>query len=133
MSKSTIPEQMALPDGTVFPLVYSPPAGSHLQWAKDNRLDLAQELKQHGAILFRGFEIHSAEDFQHFVEALGIKPLPYVGGAAVRHTVYKDVHTTNESPPDQPIPFHHEMAQVPKYPECLFFYCFVAPTSGVFI
>jgi hypothetical protein len=80
--------------------------------------------------LFRGFPITGPEDFSDLVEALGIKPLPYVGGAAVRHTVYKDVHTTNESPPDRIIPFHHEMAQVPLYPECLFFYCNQAPPKG---
>ena len=36
----------------------------------------------------------------------------------------------NEAPSDQLIPFHHEMAQVPKYPSHLFFYCDVAPKSG---
>ena len=41
-------------------------------------------------------------------------PLPYVGGAAPRNTVYKDIHTTNESPPDQPIPFHHEVYFFPS-------------------
>ena len=34
-------------------------------------------------------------------------PKPYVGGAAVRHVVVGDVFTSNESPPDQSIPFHH--------------------------
>jgi hypothetical protein len=107
--------------------------------------------------------------FSDFVEALGVSPLPYVGGAAPRNTglsftflsyfsslltlssllslspcknmklaknkvhlneVYKDVHTTNESPPDQPIPFHHEMAQVPLYPKSVLFYCLVPPVTG---
>nr|VDD14570.1 unnamed protein product [Brassica rapa] len=36
----------------------------------------------------------------------------------------------NESPPDQKIPFHHEMAQVPEFPSKLFFYCEVEPNSG---
>ncbi len=34
-------------------------------------------------------------------------PKPYVGGAAVRHVVTGAVFTSNESPPDQSIPFHH--------------------------
>jgi hypothetical protein len=41
-----------------------------------------------------------------------------------------DVHTTNESPPNEPIPFHHEMAQVPLYPKELLFYCDLAPKTG---
>ncbi|CAN6970928.1 unnamed protein product [Brassica rapa subsp. trilocularis] len=36
----------------------------------------------------------------------------------------------NESPPDQKIPFHHEMAQVPEFPSKFFFYCEVEPNSG---
>ena len=80
-----------------------------LEWAAANKKSLALELRQQGAILFRGFPIHCAEDFQDFVDALGIENLPYVGGAAVRHQIYKGIHTTNESPPNQPIPFHHEM------------------------
>nr|VDC71798.1 unnamed protein product [Brassica rapa] len=36
----------------------------------------------------------------------------------------------NESPPDQKIPFHHEMDQVPEFPSKLFFYCEVEPNSG---
>jgi hypothetical protein len=50
-------------------------------------------------VLFRDFPINSAVDFQEFVESMGVKPLPYLGGAAVRNVIYKDVHTTNESPP----------------------------------
>lgn len=34
------------------------------------------------------------------------------------------------SPPESVIPFHHEMAQVAKYPKHLFFYCDVAPSIG---
>jgi hypothetical protein len=78
-------------------------------WAAAHKSSLALELRKQGAILFRGFPINSAEDFQDFVDALGIENLPYVGGAAVRHQIYKGIHTTNESPSDQPIPFHHEM------------------------
>ena len=34
------------------------------------------------------------------------------------------------SPPDQPIPFHHELAQTPNPPAYIFFYCDVEPESG---
>jgi alpha-ketoglutarate-dependent taurine dioxygenase len=102
----------------------------YIAWAENNKAALAAELAKYGAIVFRGFPFTTPQDFSDFVEALGAKPLPYVGGAAVRYTVYKDVHTTNESPPDQKIPFHHEMAQVPKFPQQLFFFCEVAPAKS---
>ena len=34
------------------------------------------------------------------------------------------------SPPDQPIPFHHELAQTEHPPEYIFFYCHTPPTDG---
>lgn len=36
----------------------------------------------------------------------------------------------HDSPPDQPIPFHHELAQTPNPPEYIFFYCETAPLDG---
>ena len=37
---------------------------------------------------------------------------------------------SNESPPDQPIYFHHEMIYMPKYPKNIFFYCETPPKQG---
>ncbi|KAG8490024.1 hypothetical protein CXB51_015514 [Gossypium anomalum] len=68
-------------------------------------------LLKSGALLFRGFPVKTAKDFNDVVEAFGFKELPYVGGAAPRTNVVGRVFTANESPPDQKIPFHHEMAQ----------------------
>ncbi|KAM7471780.1 hypothetical protein LguiA_009963 [Lonicera macranthoides] len=87
-------------------------------------------LHQTGAILFRGFPLTSASHFNDFVEAFGFDELPYVGGAASRTNVVGRVFTANESPLDQKIPFHHEMAQVAEYPSKLFFFCEIEPESG---
>lgn len=38
--------------------------------------------------------------------------------------------TTNESPPSEPIPFHHELAQTPYPPTHICFYCQVKPEKG---
>lgn len=84
-----------------------------------------------GSVLFRGFDdVKTAKDFNDVVEAFDYEELPYVGGAAPRTNVVGRVFTANESPPDQKIPFHHEMAQVPEFPSKLFFFCEVEPGSG---
>ena len=45
--------------------------------------------------------------------------------------VYTHTHThTHNSPPDQPIPFHHELAQTPTPPAYIFFYCDVPAEQG---
>ncbi|KAL6496994.1 hypothetical protein OROGR_028923 [Orobanche gracilis] len=123
--------------GLVFPAVLSPSAvdfrhSSVLTAAvKDQRPWLEFLLHRHGALLFRGFDsLATASDFNEVVEAFGYEEFPYVGGAAPRTNVVGRVFTANESPPDQKIPFHHEMAQVPEYPSKLFFFCEVEPASG---
>lgn len=81
-----------------------------------------------GSVLFRGFDdVKTAKEFNDVVEAFGYEELPYVGGAAPRTNIVGRVFTANESPPDQKIPFHHEMAQV-----CGFIYLFILVVNSVF-
>lgn len=41
-----------------------------------------------------------------------------------------EVFTANEAPPDQLIPFHHELAQVADPPQYIFFYCDLPSETG---
>ncbi|KAK4736094.1 hypothetical protein R3W88_010355 [Solanum pinnatisectum] len=128
-----IPQQK-LYNGVPFPAVLTPnsnqPKSQLPQIIKEQKTWIGSLLHQSGAVLFRGFPVNSASDFNDVVEAFGYEELPYVGGAAPRTSVVGRVFTANESPPDQKIPFHHEMAQVPDYPSKLFFFCDVEPGSG---
>lgn len=121
--------------GSYFPLVLSPsPAAfsisSFTQAIKAQKLLIDSLILKSGAVLFRGFPVEAASDFNDVVEAFGYEEFPYVGGAAPRTRVVGRVFTANESPPDQKIPFHHELAQVPEFPAKLFFYCEVEPGNG---
>ncbi|XP_072055587.1 clavaminate synthase-like protein At3g21360 [Arachis hypogaea] len=127
--------QQKLFDGVSFPAVLSPPSSSATvlpltRSIKAHKPYLESLLLKSGALLFRGFTVNTASDFNDVVEAFGYDELPYVGGAAPRTNVVGRVFTANESPPDQKIPFHHEMAQVPEFPSKLFFFCEVEPASG---
>jgi len=124
-------------DGVSFPLVLAPEPGSaseldgFLNWISEHAQELKVQLRDHGAILFRGCPVQSAEAFEAVLEAGDFEPMPYVGGAAPRTQVTsKRILTANESPPSEPIPFHHEMAQVPNPPGYVFFYCDVASERG---
>eukprot|EP00897_Mesotaenium_endlicherianum_P005114 jgi/Mesen1/4630/ME000239S03903 len=99
-------------------------------WVRQQKIWIENQLLEYGAVLLRGFPVESAADFNRVVEAFEWEELPYVGGAAPRTNVVGRVFTSNESPPDQKIPFHHEMAQVPEYPAKLFFFCEVPPAEG---
>lgn len=131
-----IPEQKSI-NGVAFPLVLSPEGheeDSHqalLDWVASNQDQLRALMVKHGAILFRGFPIEDAEAFEAVLDAAEFVNMPYIGGAAPRAQVTQGrILTANESPPDQPIPFHHEMAQVPNPPAYVFFYCDIASETG---
>lgn len=129
------PEQKIF-NGLPFPLILTPKesnfksADDTVSWLKKNKDQIKCLLLEHGAILFRGFPVHSAEKFDSFVKSFDYEAFPYVGGAAPRRVIIGNVFTANEAPPDQLIPFHHEMAQVPTFPSTLFFYCDVPPPEG---
>ncbi len=130
-----IPEQREV-EGQPFPLVLSPSVPTSdkqtmLQWLADNGDSLRAKMIDTGAILLRGFPIETPSDFDSVVRAAGFTGMPYVGGAAPRNEVVKGrVLTTNESPPSEPIPFHHEMSQVPNPPAYVMFYCDMPPETG---
>jgi hypothetical protein len=46
------------------------------------------------------------------------------------HVVRDVVFTSNESPPSEPIPWHHEMAQTACPPSHILFYCDVPAKEG---
>ena len=86
---------------------------------------------KHGAILLRNFPVSDANGFESVLDAAEFINMPYIGGAAPREEVKKGrILTANESPPSEPIPFHHEMAQIPEPPAYIFFYCDIAAEEG---
>lgn len=92
-------------------------------WARKNSETLLQAAQRHGASLFRGFGLKTAEDFDAFVTAFGLPAFTYEDSLsnAVRVSRTPRVFTANEAPPNVQIFFHHEMAQTPFYPTRLFF------------
>ncbi|KAK1290093.1 Clavaminate synthase-like protein [Acorus calamus] len=131
------PHQKPVPSagaGVLFPAIVSPAIELDFrrfrEALREEKPRLESLLRSSGAVVLRGFPVSTAAEFDGAVEAFGYEELPYVGGAAPRTNVVGRVFTANESPPDQKIPFHHEMAQVPEYPSKLFFYCEVEPQKG---
>ncbi|XP_058180884.1 clavaminate synthase-like protein At3g21360 [Rhododendron vialii] len=136
-SEITIPHQKTHDQNLLFPAVLSPKnyvkvlnRDDVVEAIRAQKPWLESLLHKSGAVLFRGFPVTTAPEFNDVVEAFGFEELPYVGGAAPRTNVVGRVFTANEAPPDQKIPFHHEMAQVPTFPSKLFFYCEVEPGKG---
>jgi hypothetical protein len=86
-------------NGLIFPLTLAPSPSittmdQTIDYLKNNMKELLEKLIKHGAILFRGFPVNDAKDFNDFAVAFGWDDLPYIGGAAVRTNVYGVVFTS---------------------------------------
>ena len=129
-----IPQNSSLP----FPLILTPASNADsslttaalFEWMRSYSSELDGKLEAHQAILFRGFNLSSAMDFEAFVEASGYGEMEYKGGAAVRKVVSSRVLTSNESPSTEVIPFHHELAQTASPPTHVFFFSLLPALSG---
>ncbi|MGC3969116.1 MAG: TauD/TfdA family dioxygenase [Pirellulales bacterium] len=124
-------------DGRPFPAVREcRTAGITLDdacaWAESNKAELVAEASRCGTVMFRGFPLRTAEDFDRFVTAFGLPNFAYEDSLsnAVRVNKTPRVFTANEAPPDVTIFFHHEMAQTPIYPSRLFFFCEQPSATG---
>ena len=103
-----------------------------IAWIERQRLELLHEADVCGAVLFRGFPLATADDFDRFVAAFALPNFPYNESLsnAVRVNRTPRVFTANEAPPTINIFLHHEMAQTPNYPSRLFFFCEQPAESG---
>jgi alpha-ketoglutarate-dependent taurine dioxygenase len=101
-----------------------------IAWAAANRERVDQLLLEHGAILFRGFNLATPERFRQFAASLSNELLEFSERAAPRLEVAPRVYTSTEYPPEYPIPIHHENSFAYRWPMKLFFYCQLLAKRG---
>jgi amino acid adenylation domain-containing protein/non-ribosomal peptide synthase protein (TIGR01720 family)/FkbM family methyltransferase len=99
-------------------------------WAESNRPLIEGTLRTKGAILFRGFHVASATEFERVVTALAGEPLEYRERSSPRRRVQGRIYTSTEHPADQPIPLHHENSYAHTWPLEILFCCVQPATSG---
>lgn len=102
---------------------------SLVDFVSENRRRLIARVRAHGAVLLRGWTPDVVE-FSQITRQLGQAHPDMSCSAGPRIEIVPGVHTANEAPPSEEIPFHHEMAQCPSPPEFVLFYCDVPPAAG---
>lgn len=133
--ETTLPGQLELAGGP-FPYALVNRSAASLPdsvaWLETHRGELLERASKHGAVLFRGFPVLTAEDFDRFIAAFQLPNFRYEDSLsnAVRVVKTDRVFTANEAPPTVTIFLHHEMAQTPIYPSRLFFFCEKASETG---
>lgn len=103
------------------------------KWAAAHQADIHQRLVDHGAILFRGFAVTGAKDFNDYIDAVSGGALEYQFRASPRTQIQQDlnVYTSTDYPADESIFPHNEHSYSPVFPLHLFLYCDIpALTQG---
>lgn len=101
-----------------------------LERLASEKAELKSKLIENGAILLRGFQLRSPEDFEDVALALEPGLQNNYAGTSPRNSRTKFVHSASELPGHYPIMQHCEMSFLPTAPRYLFFFCFVEPQDG---
>jgi alpha-ketoglutarate-dependent taurine dioxygenase len=108
------------------------PDGSRdlLSIVRAERDQVRKLMQQHGAILFRGYDVTTPQQFGDICAALTNELLDYTERSTPRNQVEGKVYTSTEYPPEAHIPLHCEMAYTTKWPRILWMYSHVAAEEG---
>lgn len=132
VSEQSLTSERLLDARYSLPLVIEPGAASLnlIEWATQHREALEQKLLQHGALLFRNFDLRSIGQFEQVIAALAGGALEYMFRASPRTRVGGNIYTSTDYPADQPIFPHNEHSYSPRFPLRLFFYCHLPSETG---
>jgi amino acid adenylation domain-containing protein len=132
LSEASLVKIESISPGESLPLVIRPDAPDLdlTNWVKSNRDYVEGKLSSAGGILFRGFHMTSAEDFERFVNSSFSHLLPYKERSTPRTEVGKYVYTSTEYPSEQSIALHNEFSYALTWPMRICFFCLEPPLTG---
>ena len=107
-----------------------PESGLLTHWYHDNQDFVEEKLLEHGAILFRGFEISSPAAFARLTRSLAPGLLDCLDDNGPRTKITPGIYTSTEYPAEYQLSMHSEYAYTHKFPARLFFCCIVEPGAG---
>jgi alpha-ketoglutarate-dependent taurine dioxygenase len=114
---------------STLPLVVESDGTSITEVIEARRAHLRQALIEHGAVLFRGFDVGGVEGFDQVVRALSGSPLAYTERSSPRHVIKGNVYTSTDYPPEEEITLHNEHSYRASWPLTLYFYCTRPPAT----
>jgi len=100
-------------------------------WARENPDMLDQLLLDHRAVLFRGFDVKTVNDFKDFVDATSNgELLKYTDRSSPRYEMQDRIYVSTIYPAEQRINLHNEGTYWLTWPMKIFFCCLRAPDQG---
>ncbi|GAA0573334.1 amino acid adenylation domain-containing protein [Halomonas salifodinae] len=116
---SRFPLQVVLHDRELAPAV----------WAEANRDTVEAWLREHGGILFRGFDLPTPADFERFCQALCPALYGHYGDLPKKEGG-NNIYESTPYPQDRMILFHNESAHQHRWPRRQWFYCQTPAARG---
>jgi alpha-ketoglutarate-dependent taurine dioxygenase len=107
-----------------------PDPGRLRDWLQQNDDWVQEQITHYGALLFRGFAVENAGDFETVARAVDNDLKNDYMGTSPRDARSDYVFSASELPNHFPIPQHCEMSFIANPPRRLFFCCFEAPALG---
>jgi alpha-ketoglutarate-dependent taurine dioxygenase len=119
-------------EGRPTPLVLQPAQTDVdvVTWATEHRDLIESELSRHGALLLRGFDVHSVQRFEEFVAATSNGALPYSERSSPRSQVSGNIYTSTDYPAAEAIFLHNEQSYNLQFPLKIYFFCLTQPAAG---
>jgi len=124
-------ETSQMAEDQLLPIVVTPAIeGVDLAaWARDNHDQIEKFQDKHGAILFRGFGLKDAEDFEAVAGAICPDLFAEYGDLPPESDTAR-VYGVTPYPPDKTILFHNESSHLPTWPMKQFFFCITPAAEG---
>ncbi|HXQ74042.1 MAG TPA: TauD/TfdA family dioxygenase [Pyrinomonadaceae bacterium] len=107
-----------------------PESGLLPSWYKDNSDFVEQKLLEHGAILFRGFDINTPGSFARLTRSIAPGLADCLDDNGPRTKITSGIYTSTEYPAEYQLSMHSEYAYSHKFPARLYFCCVVEPGQG---
>ena len=95
-------------------------------WIENQASQFRQDIKENGAILFRGFPIETPEQYKEIHQKLNAQVRPYIGGAKARIDFEQNetvIYIPTSSPKYLQNRLHSEMAYLPELPSTITLFC----------
>nr|WP_181442413.1 TauD/TfdA family dioxygenase [Streptomyces tateyamensis] len=112
-----------------MPLVLEGAGEPIAEHVRENRKEIRARLREHGAVLLRGFQVDGIDGFGAVVRELSGQPLTYSERSSPRELIKDNVYTSTEYPAQEEIFAHNENSYQAVWPQLLYFYCVEPPTS----
>jgi hypothetical protein len=100
------------------------------RWFAKHRPQIDALATDVGAVVLRGFPIHTTADFNAVVADYPTPTFGYSGGATPRALIAGRAYEATQAPATMQMKLHQEMAYLPNFPARVAFYCLAPSATG---